>query len=193
MTGAESKLLYCMSCGEEAPTYRVEEEGQTEVRCAYCGFTLETAETGPDRVLECIVLADDELLFRSLLGDLLVQEQVAKEVITRESGPQLLTECVRRFRDQQPISVVVLDIVMKPIDGTVTALAFRALEKGFDRPAPIPILFVSAVRADDALRRMTKDCAPALYLNKGKDATPPRLARRLKELIPHLLGSVRSR
>jgi CheY-like chemotaxis protein len=194
MTGAaQPKSLYCMSCGEDAPTYRVERERRVELRCAYCGFTLqERAGIAFGKALECIVLADDERLFRSLLSDILIEEHVGQEVIACEGGAHLLTECVRRFRDDRPISLVMLDILMKPMDGPVAALALRALEKGFDLPAPVPILFVSAVRADESLRRLTEVCAPALYLNKGKDAAPPRIARRIKELIPHLLTAARS-
>lgn len=194
MTGAaQPKSLYCMSCGEDAPTYSVERGKNVELRCAYCGFTLqERAGIAFDKALECIVLADDERLFRSLLSDILMQEQVGQEVIACESGAHLLTECVRRFRDDRPISLVIMDILMKPMDGSVAALALRALEKGFDLPTPVPILFVSAVRADESLRRLTEGCKPALYLNKGKDAAPPRIARRIKELIPHLLTSARA-
>lgn len=192
MTGADqSSSLYCMGCGEYTPTYKVEEGGQVELRCSYCGFTLEMARGALDSALKCIVLADDERLFRTLLKDLLIEEKVASEVIACESGPEFLTECVRRFRNLRPISLVIMDILMKPMDGSVAALAFRALEKGFETPAPAPILFVSAVRADESLRRMIQMLAPALYLNKGKDAAPPRLARRIKELIPPLLASVR--
>jgi CheY-like chemotaxis protein/DNA-directed RNA polymerase subunit RPC12/RpoP len=192
MTGGEqARSLYCMSCGEEVPTYVVEVAGGAEIRCAPCGFTLETARTPLGTVLECIVLADDELLFRRLLSDLLVEEKVAKEVVGCETVPALLTECVRRFQAERPISLVILDIMMAPMDGAVAALALRALEKGLDRPAPVPILFLSGMRADDSLRLILENCGPALYLNKGKDGTPPRLARRLKELIPHLL-TVRS-
>lgn len=193
----QPKIFYCMSCGEDAPTYRVERGRQAELRCSYCGFTLreEAGKKEDEMVLEttlqCIVLADDELLFRSMLSDILIAERVGEEVIACESGTQLLTECVRRFRDARPISLIILDILMKPMDGSVAALALRALEKGFDLPAPVPILFVSAVRADESLRRLTEGCAPALYLNKGKDSTPPRMARRIKELIPHLLTSMR--
>ncbi len=190
--GEQVRSLYCMSCGEEVPTYEVQVAGGAETRCAPCGFTLETVQTPLGSVLECIVLADDELLFRNLLSDLLVEEKVAREVVGCETGSALLTECVRRFQAAQPISLVILDIVMAPMDGAVAALALRALEKGLDRPAPVPILFISAMRADDSIRRIVEQCGPALYLNKGQDASPPRLARRLKELIPHLL-TVRSR
>lgn len=190
---AQSKSLYCMSCGEEAPTYSVERGENGELRCACCGFTLqERPGITFEKTLECIVLADDERLFRSLLSDILIGERVGKEVIACEGGAQLLTECVRRFRDNRHVSLVILDILMKPMDGSVAALALRALEKGFDLPTPVPILFVSAVRADESLRRLTEVTAPALYLNKGKDAAPPLIARRIKELIPHLLTSPRS-
>lgn len=190
---AQPKSHYCMSCGEDAPTYRVEREKSVELRCVYCGFTLQE-KTGIafGKALECIVLADDERLFRSLFSDILIQEQVSREVIACEGGAPLLTECVRRFRDGRPISLIILDILMKPMDGSVAALALRALEKGFDVAAPVPILFVSAVRADESLRRLTEVTAPALYLNKGKDAAPPRIARRIKELIPHLLTLARA-
>lgn len=50
----------------------------------------------------------------------------------------------------------------------------------------------SAVRADDSLRRMTEDCAPALNLNKGKDVAPPQLAERVKDNVPRLLKSARA-
>jgi len=193
MTGSgEIGSLYCMSCGEEVPTYRVDVEGGAEIRCAPCGFTLETDRTPLGSALECIVLADDELLFRTLLTDLLLEQKVAREVVGCEGGPALLSECVRRFTAGRPVSLVILDIMMAPMDGSVAALALRALEKGLDRTSPVPILFLSAMRADDSLRRIIEQCGPALYLNKGKDSTPPRLARRLKELIPHLL-MVRSR
>jgi CheY-like chemotaxis protein len=188
MRGAgEIRSAYCMSCGEEVPTYRVEVEGGVEVRCAPCGFTLETAGAPLGSVLECILLADDELLFRTLLADLLVEQKVAREVVGCDGGPALLSECVRRFRAERPISLVILDILMTPMDGSAAALALRALEKGLDRSSPVPILFLSGVRADDSLRQVLQSCGPALYLNKGKDSTPPRLAGRLKELIPHLL------
>lgn len=189
----QDKTLYCMGCGEHTPTYKVEEGGQVELRCAYCGFTLETTRGPLEMALECVVLADDERLFRTVLKDLLIEEKVATEVIACESGAEFLTECVRRFRHHRPISLVIMDILMKPMDGSVAALALRALEKGFDIPAPAPILFVSGVRADDALRKIVQTLAPALYLNKGNDAAPPRLARRIKQLIPHLLASVRPR
>jgi len=194
MTAAEqAKTLYCMGCGEEVPTHQVEVTGGIEVRCSCCGFALEARQLVFEMMLDCIILADDELLFRTLLKDLLIEERVGNEVVACESGQAFLAECVRRFRDGRSISLVVLDILMAPIDGPAAGLGLRALEKGFDLHPPIPILFLSGLPADDALRKALQGTAPALYLNKGKDAAPPRLARRLKELVPHLLGATRPR
>lgn len=190
MTEVEQrKLQYCLGCGEEVPTYTVAVENKVEVRCAYCGFTVELVEPALDAIIECVVLADDDLLFRRLFVDVLVQEKLAKEVSTHENGPALLTECARRFRNGHAISLVILDMLMVPMDGRAIALALRALERGFDRSPPVPVLFLSAVRADDSIRRMTEECAPALYLNKGKDVAPSRMGQRIRDIIPRLLKS----
>ncbi len=194
MTGVEqTRLLYCMGCGEEVPTYSVEVRDQVEIRCAYCGFTVEIAEPGTHPVRECVLLADDDLLFRRLLSDILLEEKLVKEAIAHDSGPALLTECVRRLRDQRPINLVIVDILMPPMDGRAVVFALRALEKGFELPGPIPVLFLSAVRADDSLRRTIEDCAPAMYLNKAKDPRSPELANRLKDIVRRLLKLARAR
>ena len=185
----QRKLLYCLGCGEEVPTYTVAVQNKVEARCAYCGFTVELVEPALDAIIKCVVLADDDLLFRRLFVDVLVQEKLAKEVITHENGPALLTECARRFRSRHPISLVILDMLMTPMDGRAVALALRALERGFDLSPPVPILFLSAVRADDSIRRITEECAPALYLNKGKDVVPSRMGQRIRDIIPSLLKS----
>lgn len=187
----QTKLSYCLGCGEDVPTYTAEVVDHLEIRCAYCGFTVELAEPARDAILDCVVLADDDVLFRKVLIDILIQEKLAKEAIARDDGPALLTECVRRFRDQRSITLVILDILMARMDGGAVAVALRALEKGFDLPAPVPILFLSSARADDGIRGMTEECRPAMYLNKGIAIAPPQLAQRVKDIIPHLLKAAK--
>ncbi|MFQ5881499.1 MAG: response regulator [Candidatus Methylomirabilales bacterium] len=194
MTEARQEMLrYCLSCGEEVPTYQVDKVGEVETRCAYCGLPLEITPRARGLVPECVILADDEMLFRSLLSKLLEEEGLARQVIACESGPALLTECVQRLRDRLPIDLVILDILMTPMDGPTAGLALRAVEKGFGLPEPVPILFFSAVRADENLRRQLGYAAPAFYLNKGSDATPARVAQRLRELFPRLLAAGKGR
>ena len=187
----KKRARYCMSCGEGVPTYEVDQVGRVEIRCAYCGLPLETITRISGPVPECVILADDELLFRRLLCEILEGEGLARQVIACESGPTLLAECVHRLRYQLPINLVILDILMAPMDGPATGLALRAMEKGFSLPEPVPILFFSAVRADEGLRKLLRNSAPAFYLNKGSDAAPARLTQRLKEIFPHLLAPVK--
>ncbi|MBI3988259.1 MAG: hypothetical protein HY347_01440, partial [candidate division NC10 bacterium] len=52
---------------------------------------------------------------------------------------------------------------------------------------PTPVLFLSAVRCDDTLRRLIARCQPALYLNKGTDSRPDKLGPRLEKVIGYLL------
>jgi CheY-like chemotaxis protein len=184
-------VRYCLSCGEGVPTYRVEQAERVEIRCAYCGLPLEAAARISGGVPECVILADDELLFRRLLSDILEGEGLARQVIACESGTVLLAQYVHRLRDRLPIHLVILDILMAPLDGPATALALRAVEKGFGLPEPVPILFFSALRADEVFRKVLGNSAPAFYLNKGSDASPARLAERLRELFPHLLAPVK--
>jgi hypothetical protein len=52
---------------------------------------------------------------------------------------------------------------------------------------PTPILFLSAVPSDSALKDIVNRYQPALYLNKGSDAVPDKLGPRLEQLIGYLL------
>ncbi|MFQ5840506.1 MAG: response regulator [Candidatus Methylomirabilales bacterium] len=188
MTDAhQERLIYCLSCGEEVPTYTVDQGAQVEVRCTYCGLPLEVAQRASDTSLECIIFADDDPFFRELLHKILETGRLAREVIACESGPALLTACVYRFRDQLPINLAILDIRMTPMDGPTAAVALRALEAGFDIPDPTPVLFLSAIRADETLRKLLSNAVPAFYLNKAADAGPNQLAERLKALMPRLI------
>ncbi|MFN3477325.1 MAG: response regulator, partial [Candidatus Methylomirabilales bacterium] len=162
---------YCPSCGEEVYTYTVQKEGEIEIRCSACGFPL-SLEPGPfSRGLDCIMIADDDRFFRSLLAALLDQRGFTTNIIPCESGPEFLSIAAERFLQGLPIKLAILDIMMYPLDGVATALAFRALEKGLKVAPPTPILFLSAARSDETLRKLIGRCQPALYLNKGSDAT----------------------
>ena len=55
----------------------------------------------------------------------------------------------------------------------------------FEVTWPAPILFLSALRPDTALRSFVARLQPALFLNKAVDATPDRLAIRLRKMIEY--------
>ncbi|HSD52071.1 MAG TPA: response regulator [Candidatus Methylomirabilis sp.] len=177
---------YCPSCGEHVPTYTVPRAGGIEIRCAPCGLPLSLEASPPLRGLACIMIADDDRFFRSVLGDILNERGLTTNVISAESGPHFLTLAVERFRQNLPIKLVILDILMEPLDGVATALALRAIEQGLNVPQSTPVLFLSAARLDDATYRQLSQCRPARYLNKGLDATPDKLGPRLDNIIGHL-------
>lgn len=174
---------YCPSCGERVFTYSAQVADRNEIRCGYCGLPLEMTESVRPVATGCVMVVDDDEFFRTLLADLLTQEGLAAEVLSFDGGASFLTQLTQRFRQEKPLRLAILDIVMSPLDGVASALAMRALERGFDRGAAIPILFFSAVKATEALRKHMARCAPAYYLNKGSDATPERLAERMRRIF----------
>jgi CheY-like chemotaxis protein len=178
---------YCPSCGEQVYTYTVVKDGAVEGRCSSCGFPLGAEESHPLRGVDCILIADDDPFFRSLLADLLVERGLTANVIPCESGATFLTVATERFLQGLPNKVAVLDIIMEPLDGISTALALRALEKGLKVARPTPLLFLSAARYNDNLKKLISRCQPALYLNKGSDSTPDRLGPRLEKVIGYML------
>lgn len=186
---ADSKapFRYCPSCGEQVYTYTVVKAGAVEVRCSSCGFALGTEESHPLRGVECILIADDDRFFRSLLGNLLVERGLTANVIPCESGATFLTVATKRLLQGLPNKVAILDILMEPLDGIATAVAYRALEKALKVIRPTPLLFLSAVRYDEILKKAISHCYPALYLNKGADATPDKLGPRLESVLGHML------
>jgi CheY-like chemotaxis protein len=188
MTDAKEQQLYCPSCGENVPTYAIPLATGVDVRCATCGLSLSLQSGPPLRGLGAIMVTDDDNFFRCLLSDLLIERGLTGEVITCDSGSQFLTKVTERFRDELPIRLAILDIIMQPLDGVSTALALRAVERGLKAVHPIPFVFLSAARLDDTLTKLLGQCRPAVYLNKGQDATPDKLGLRLDKVIEHLLA-----
>ena len=76
--------------------------------------------------------------------------------------------------------------------GSTAARALRAVERGLNRARPVPIIYLSGVRCDDEVRRLVARTQPALYLNKGTDSTPDRLAQRVEKMVAYLLWQAHS-
>lgn len=182
----ERLFRYCYCCGGDVSTYTVPIEGGMEIRCTACGLPLEREVHQEIPTLDSILIADDDRFFRELLSNLLEEGGVARSVIPCESGMEFLSKAAERLHEGLPIRLAILDILMAPLDGTATAFALRAMERGMKAPST-PILFLSALRADDDLRRIIARCQPALYLNKAVEATPDKLAPRLEKVIMYLL------
>ncbi len=184
----EARFHYCAGCGEQVVVYAAPTEAGVELCCSYCGLTLRLPSPQPAAPMGCVLLADDEKFFRALLSELLVEQRLAQTVVPCVSGAELLTKLSERLRARQETHLVILDIVMRDLDGIVTAKAIRAVERGFGVTPPAPILFLSSVRPDTALRTFVARVQPALFLNKAVDATPERLAMRLRKMVDYFAG-----
>jgi CheY-like chemotaxis protein len=182
---------YCPSCGERVYTYTVLKEGVVELRCSPCGFPVTLVQGPSIQALDCIITVDDNRFFLSFLADLLVDRGLTANVISCESAAQFLTSVTQRLHQGLPSPLAILDIVMEPMDGITAAMALRAVEQGLGAARPIPLLFLSAARYDETLSKLIARCQPALYLNKGSDATPDKLGPRLEKVIGYLLAQGR--
>ncbi|MEA2723420.1 MAG: two-component system, chemotaxis family, CheB/CheR fusion protein [Gemmatimonadales bacterium] len=89
-----------------------------------------------------VLVVDDEVTIRSMLQHIL--EELGYTVLTAEHGAQAL-ELFERV--SQEIKLVLLDLVMPVLDGPETAVALHA------RQPDVPILVMSGIADDDALRR----------------------------------------
>ncbi len=189
--GGEAKFQYCAACGEQVVVTAVATEAGVETCCSSCGLTLRLPSPQPAAPMGCVLVADDEKFFRSLLSELLVEQRLAESVVPCVSGAELLTKFSERLRARQDIHLVILDVVMGDLDGVVTARAIRAVERGFGVGQPVPILFLSGVQPDTALRTFVARVQPAFFLNKGVDASAERLAMRLRKMVDYFAGGHR--
>ncbi len=89
-----------------------------------------------------MLVVDDEVAIRSMIQHTL--EDLGYTVITAEHGAQAL-ELFDHVPDE--IQLVLLDLNMPVLDGSDTAIALHA------RKPDIPILVMSGIADDDALRR----------------------------------------
>ncbi len=187
MNGLNQSRAYCPSCGQTVDAYSVEKEGAVEVRCSLCSFPIGVMKGESLQGLSCIMITDDDRFFRTLLADILKERGLAQKIIPCESGAEFLALAAERISQNLPIKLAILDIVMTHMDGVATALALRAFERGLKTAQPIPVLFLSAVPSDATLKSIISEHQPALYLNKGSDASPEKLLPRLEQVIGYLI------
>ncbi len=184
-TESKTAFNYCHACGEQVVTYSVRSEHGVELRCSFCGLPLGRQSPPAATRMECVLLADDEKFLRWVLRDLLVEQGLAETVVACEGGTELLARFTERLRAKEHTQLVILDILMRDLDGLAAAKALRAVERGFGVTWPVPIVFLSALRPEAALRSFVARLQPALFLNKAVDATPDRLALRLRKMFEY--------
>ena len=179
---------YCLCCNEEVPLSTVTRNGRIEVTCLYCGFTLdvkkmyearEPAEKGH------ALIADDSKYTRKIIEELLKEKEYSENVQSFENGLMLISAYSKLLNEKQPVDIAIVDLNMPVMDGLTTARTIRSLEAQNSSRA-VPIIFFSAEKADDNLKKQMETIGHASYMNKGADPDPDSLAARVEMLISYL-------
>ena len=175
---------YCLCCGVDVPYSYVEREDRREITCAYCGFTLDVEKSGKSSDVRdgYVLVTDDSQNVRDIIVDALKATNIYKNIMAFENGLELTTSFSYLVSRNSPIDVAIIDVVMPIMDGFTAAKTLRAIESKYKISAT-PIIFFSAVQADDPFREKMELLSPAMYLNKGADSEPDSLARRVKQLV----------
>lgn len=170
---------YCPACAEAiAPR----DDGSGRPTCPTCGLRVVDDATEPAVLFGTVLIAEDTYLIRQLVKDGLVAEGLAERVFSAEDGQELIELFTEQLYHNRPVELVVLDLEMPVLGGAPTALALRAIERGCT-VAPAAIVFFTGHPLNDPLRGLMKACRPAHYLNKGADASAPRIIKRLREVM----------
>jgi len=177
---------YCLCCGEDVPCNVVVRDEQKILTCAYCGFTLDVEKLWTEKEVSIethALIAEDSDFARKLLKELVSKSKIASEVIAVTNGLELITEFTKLKNSKAKISFAIIDLTMSVMDGLTAASIIRSYEEKEDNLTKIPIVFFSAVKADEKLKKQMELLAPAHYLNKGSDPDPRSLVDRIYVLL----------
>jgi CheY-like chemotaxis protein len=169
-------------------------EGDEIKHCSVCGLILHeeqapvAAKPMPIKMLQHVVVAEDSTVLLKTMSRMLQEKKIAKSVDACKNGGEFVTTAVERIKGNLPISLAILDINMPILNGINAAVIFRAIEKGFGKNRATPILFFTAYKCDDTLKKVLKYCQPAKYINKGTGSSPEELAERLYQVVSQLLA-----
>ncbi len=186
----EEKTKYCLCCGENVPWNRITRDGNEELTCIYCGFILDQKPL-PAKTAKCIITVDDAAFVNDLLKGMLTNKGLADTVLAAGNGQEFITLFNARLAAHQPVDMVILDLQMPVMDGITAARMMRALEAKY-QVAKSPILFFSAQKADEALKKQLGVFTPASYVNKGTSSGMDGLVERVDQLVTHLLNKQRA-
>ncbi len=188
---AQANKIFCPSCGEKVDYFVMLSGGDEIKHCSVCGLILhDEPEQAEDKLktLQHVVAAEDNTLLLKTVSRMLQDKKIAKSVDACKNGEEFITTTVNRIKEGQPISLVILDVNMPILNGINAAVIMRAVEKGYDKKRPTPLLFFTSYKCDDTFKKVLKYCKPAKYINKGAGASPEQFAERLYQVIYQLLS-----
>ena len=163
-------------------------EGDEVQRCPNCGMNLtDIGESAQLRTLEKVIIAEDSKALINRIAQILEERRMAEWVTKCEDGSEFLTRVAEHFQQKRPINLVILDVNMPIVNGVNAAIALRAIEKGYESPKSIPILFFTAKQCDETFKKVLSYTKPAKYINKGTGSNPDEFADRLYQVLLQLL------
>lgn len=193
--GDETK--YCLCCGEQVPFNTFNRYERLEVTCVYCGFILdvqnlwdskqqEPAQEQPVSIESYALVTDDSHYTRKIIEDLLHARAFSSQVMTFQNGLELISAYSKLLNEKKTTDIAIIDLNMPVMDGLTAARLMRSLESQ-NSAKKTPIMFFSAEKADENLRKQMENLDPANYVNKGSDPDPDKLVSRVESLISYLL------
>lgn len=144
-------------------------------------------EGGPVRQMNQVMLAEDSTFLRQITRDLLVSQQLAKDVVDCEDGVAFVEAYTRALVGGSRPDLVVLDVRMPGLDGQQAAFAMRAVETALGQKRT-PILFFSSVLCDEDFKAILKELGNARYIRKSEDGDAQQLGERIVSVLGRLVG-----
>ena len=193
--GDETK--YCLCCGDQVPFNTFKRNERLEVTCVYCGFTLdiqnlweskkqEKAQKQPALIESYALVTDDSQYTRKIIEDLLRARKFSSHIMAFQNGLELISAYSKLLNEKKTIDIAIIDLNMPVMDGLTAARLMRSLELQNDT-IKTPIMFFSAEKADENLRKQMEHMDPANYVNKGSEPDPDKLISRVESLIGYLM------
>ena len=165
--------------------------GEEIAHCSNCGLILQMPDKKKEaslRPLQYVIAAEDSPLLLKTIGNMIQAKGISKEVESCINGEEFITKVTERMKQNQAVSLAILDVAMPILNGINAAIIFRAVEKGFGKKRFTPILFFTSYKCDDTFKKVLKYAAPAKYINKGTGSSPDQFAERLFQVIHQLLA-----
>ncbi len=188
---------YCLCCGENVPFNTFKRNERIEVTCVYCGFTLDVQNTWEDNKTAAreegyALITDDSKYTRKMIEDLMKQRSFSEHILSFENGLELVSGYSKLLNEKKHVDIAVIDLNMPVMDGLTAARLMRSVETQH-KATKAPIVFFSAEKADEGLRKQMENLDPANYVNKGSDPDPDKLASRIESLIGYLIEKYKQR
>ncbi len=131
---------------------------------------------------EVAFVAEDSDFLRTLLKEIIIRKSLAQEVITVTNGLDLISEFTDAIEAGRRALFAIVDLSMPVMDGLTAVRTIRSIEekRNIER---MPVIFFSAIKADEDFKKQMELLRPANYINKGSSEKKEDLVQRIEALI----------